>query len=583
MQGLLKNLISKRASFHKDVLLFQIDAKIGVTEVYSPALLQCATALRGAGVSVEYVKYSAFGRYYPDERAGIIRAYSPFLCLFAADLMNLPKVLRESGEIKSRLPHICVGVVADFALAERISADPRVDLAFSGDVDCFLPGFVDEIRRGGRASFRERHVHAEAKEGFAFPPLDFSFVSVCGVTPLLSSRGGDSVGAPSRSGTAKAVLYPAEKLEAEIGSIAGRAVHVPIRDPFFISDADRLERICSFLSKMDPRPAFSCVCDPCALSERLDFLPMLKGAGFKVVSLQVFTADPEAGGFYGIDVADRLAKTESVVRAASELGGLVVRAEFTAGSPFDSWSSFSMAADFCGRMSEIFPSFFEAGMDFFRPEPGSPAEGLVRPKDGSCSGCMLFTDDPDFLGSNDMSRPLFEVAEMTEDNLLTARDAFFKRMEHISLRQARTLPFDVFRFHRDLFVRHGVVTSFFRTAVAPFKLISDYCALDARPMFCRISEVSPEEIPELVPVRVVHEGRYVPGDGKCEISGYYDDVVLEGDDVEVYEFSAGKLKIRDIAKRIALGRGIDAEDAIENIIVPFYERMEKIFHVIFFR
>ena len=59
--------------------------------------------------------------------------------------------------------------------------------------------------------------------------------------------------------------------------------------------------------------------------------------------------------------------------------------------------------------------------------------------------------------------------------------------------------------------------------------------------------------------------------------------MLEGDDVEVYEFSAGKLKIRDIAKRIALGRGIDAEDAIENIIVPFYERMEKIFHVMFFR
>ena len=60
------------------------------------------------------------------------------------------------------------------------------------------------------------------------------------------------------------------------------------------------------------------------------------------------------------------------------------------------------------------------------------------------------------------------------------------------------------------------------------------------------------------------------------------------DDIEVsaFEYSLGKLKLKDIVKRIISDfpdKNLDESDLIDNKLIPFYKRMEDNFIILFFR
>ena len=130
-------------------------------------------------------------------------------------------------------------------------------------------------------------------------------------------------------------------------------------------------------------------------------------------------------------------------------------------------------------------------------------------------------------------------------------------------------------------------TFYYLNYIAPSQLLQGYFQFMQSPRFKRLADIPRLELGEYIPTRVM-PGRVYSNDGRrlilpdylgrrCSLSKMLDKLV--------YEYSASKLTMREIAQRLSQELGIDMPpyQMIPKYLLPVYRKLEERCQVVFYR
>ena len=112
--------------------------------------------------------------------------------------------------------------------------------------------------------------------------------------------------------------------------------------------------------------------------------------------------------------------------------------------------------------------------------------------------------------------------------------------------------------------------------------------LSSKTYFIKISDLTKEEILDSFPVKTITSTNYLPykNDGYIIENAPQPIIITDEIEVDAFEYALGKLKLKDIIKRIISDfpdKNLNEDELLENILIPFYKKMEDKFVIIFFR
>jgi hypothetical protein len=121
-----------------------------------------------------------------------------------------------------------------------------------------------------------------------------------------------------------------------------------------------------------------------------------------------------------------------------------------------------------------------------------------------------------------------------------------------------------------------------------YSYIIDYLNLLTKTYFVKISDLNRDELLDSFPVKTITSTNYLPykNDGYIIENAPTPIIILDEIEVSAFEYALGKLKLKDIVKRIISDfpdRNLKEDELLENILIPFYKKMEDKFVIIFFR
>ncbi len=585
MQNLFRSLILQKYEFRKDILFLHYPE---AHEVYSPSFLSAASAINKAGFSYEYISGAFFTAKTPEERIQIIKAYEPLVCVFNISKMIERQIKKEIKRIKTKLPKIKILLFSNEIPPEEKRQNVDCDTWAAGDLETILPDYLTVLKKMPSAPppniIGPKYAESE-KETVA---LDFNEITLRPYMPYFSSRGENKLGILSFKRKRAKMLYSPERVLEEISQLLKSNVvkHISILDPNFMDDKNRLKKILDGIMEFRKQDAtaFSCLADLKFLSENPDYLLLLKQAGFKVIILPVLSTDQQVEQLYGnCGSAEFLKK---IVKQAALIKGIIIKAIFTIGTPYETKESLEKTLELSEQLTEIYPCGFEPALTYFYPIPNTFSEDFISENnENTLEKGKVYSSDPEWLSISDLSSPIYYTADLSLIEQERLYEKFVSKITKIMKRQALNLSFEEVAFHIELYKKFQISDFCFTNIIGKSYLINRYFSLMEKPIFLRLSQTPPHLVGSLTPVRIILEDNYIPSETGYLIKGYLEDIEINSEEAAVYEYSTGKLKIDDIAKRLSkeLPKNLTPEEIKEKIMIPFLLKMEDTYHMVFFR
>ena len=581
------NFFSKN-KFHKDIVIFQNDISVENSIAYYRELLASASSATLGGFSVEYIKYNMFDKNSLKDKIFVLNMYSPKLFLFETDGFNLQSVLKASSLIRKEIPSSKIALICNEKIADKLSSLDIFNFFILGDSDLVIIDILKNID-----SFSDKIINpicdSEAKTAF----LNFDLISILPKMPYFSSRHVDEIGNFTLKNNKKEFLYSSERVLFELKQLIKikKVKNIDISDFAFMKDEKRFEDICLSLSELKKElkmPLISCFADVKVLSRHPEYFDLMKDAGIKVLNIVIGSSDSDSRKFYGLEFENE--DIEKIVKYASKCGKVLLKGIFYIASPYDDEDIIKKSCEFGISLSNIYPLGFDMSFVNIYPKIGSIMYDYVKTiKEPQDENKYLYTDDPDFDFLSDFSFPIYYTANMDLEKIQNTLDYLNDNEIPINtIKQLVSPDMDRLILNNNLYNNYFYKSYTFSIVKTFYSYIIDYLNLLTKTYFVKISDLNRTELLDSFPIKTIASTNYLPykNDGYIIENAPQPIIITDEIEVDAFEYALGKLKLKDIIKRIISDfpdKNLNEDELLENILIPFYKKMEDKFVIIFFR
>jgi len=511
-----------------DALFIQSETKDN-SFIYDYNLLLSASVLQAEKIAVKYIEKSKLNNFSLLTRRMIIKNYNPKIIFINVGYKNYKHAVNLAKELKS---FITVPIVA---------------ISNTTDIDLFERCFDFYIKSSNEKSPFELYNCLIKKignlkyiSGIAYYDHDILVNNPSTYSPEEISQTDFSLFPPgvyvtyhsSRSYNGKVVLKKAETISSDILDIVKTygCKHIEIIDSDFMSDYNRLNDICDLLSRSELDFKISCPANFEILYKYPDIVEKFAKAHICLLKVELKN---------NIDKTEMKKIKKSVLNVTSQ-------------------------KNICVLIEVIIDSIAHAQKD-------SRYIDFLKN--------MIIENNGLFI-----AYPVIKNTQFKSENTINIFSAFSKEIEPVLWEVLKKAKFDILMFYNLLNEQYGIFTS--ASIVLNSVFLKKYFKYFNRSMFKRLENIFSDQLNYWIPFRILPDFECILTDNGYELDGYYCKLfITDPFEISIYEYSAGKLNVEDIAKRICneLDYKAGHENFIKEVMVPFYKKLEDNYQIIFYR
>ncbi len=601
IQSFLNDLIEKKKEDAEDVLLIHVDSFYNLLySFYNLGLLYIGTVLKEKGYRVRCIASGNIFFLNQNKMKSMIGKFSPRIVGFYLNSDNIHNVLHMARDMKKWAPGVRIVVGGPLAtiMKERMLEHSPIDFVVVGEGEYPMLGLADYFIRGkgglkeiqgiiyrqdDRIMVNERC--APIADLDELPPLDYSLIGVSFGFFYSSGRG-----CPHKCSFCFQEVHgkgyrfhSAERVVRDLVSnvVKYNAKTVNIVDDTFIAHPRRVSDICEGLVKerQEKELDFIFFCEGRVdIFDRHPELPeKLKEAGMARLQIGVETGNQEILDAYNKHIT--LEQIERVVEKLGRMGGVSVYGNFILGGPFETRETFEKTLAFAKKLLALAPGQFECASSFLCPFPGTEIGETPQKYD-------LTIVDNSWLKGLSMSDVGCTTRDLSVQELRAMEKEFEKEVYREMRRIAMSMEPLMMERHFNWAIRYKMHTLYYLRIFPEAPILESYFNIKKSARFRRLSDIPADELGKWFPLRISEKRSYTADGKSIELPGYFKKITITRPEEQlVYEYSAGKMNIQEIAGCVSAGipGAVSHDEVVGRIMLPLYKRLEKSYHIIFSR
>ncbi|MDQ7824772.1 MAG: radical SAM protein [Candidatus Eremiobacteraeota bacterium] len=595
----LHELIEKKKEEAEEILLIHVDSFYNLLySFYNLGLLSIGTLLKAKGFSVRCITSGNLFFISSYKLRAMIQKFSPRLVGFYVNSDNIHNVTHFSRDIKSWVPgvRIVVGGPLATVLGEKILEDTPFDFAVSGEGEYAMLGLAEYYlrgkgtlkdiagliyRQGGEVLVNRRA--APLRNMDELPPADYSLIDVSYGFFYSTGRGcphkcafcfqevhGKGYRFFSAPRVVRDIVANVEKY---------KALTVNIVDDTFVAEPKRVDEICAGLVKERKERkldfVFFCEGRVDIFDRHPDLIERLKEAGMARLQIGVESGDQEMLDRYHKHI--RLEQVERVIERVARVGGVSVYGNFIIGGPFESEKTFEKTLAFAKKLLTMAPGQFECSSSYLCPFPGTEIG-----EDPSSFGLTII--DREWRRGLTMSDVSCTTVHLGKDRLRELQAVFSSELAKEMRKIAMNLDPAMMEHHFMWALRYKMHTLYYLDVFSAAPILESYFTVKKSTRFRRFADIPKDQLLEWFPFRILERRLYSSEGGMMVLPGYFRKVSLTKPvDIAIYEYSGGKMPLGEIAARISGEFGGTSDEVLRRFMIPLFKKLEKTYHIIFYR
>jgi hypothetical protein len=135
-------------------------------------------------------------------------------------------------------------------------------------------------------------------------------------------------------------------------------------------------------------------------------------------------------------------------------------------------------------------------------------------------------------------------------------------------------------------IRYKMHTLYYLRIFPEAPILESYFNIKKSARFRRLSDIPDDELGKWFPLRISEKRSYTADGKSIELPGYFKKITITRPEEQlVYEYSAGKMNIQEIAGCVSAGipGAVTRDEVVGRIMLPLYKRLEKSYHILFSR
>ena len=590
-----------------DVFLIQLESAVFLTSsIYNLGLLSIASVLQNSGYAVKALMTQNFRELSYAERINLFKESAPSIVGFNINSDNINNVAYMAEEIKKVLPSVYIvvgGPLASTLKEDILKKYDCFDFSSVGEGEFTILSLCRLLI--GEKPTKDKTYHLETKQnsledisGLVYrkngeiiynpripfiedlnilPPADYSMPDV--ITPFMYSSGR---GCPFRCAFCSQDVHargyrcfePQRVVNDLMNGMKNRKTNsFEIVDDTFVAHQSRAEEICRLLKEKRKTTDFIFGCEGRidTLYKNPELINTLYDAGLRMIQFGIENGNQKILDIYHKKIT--LEQVEKVVSNVYKHGNIVIMSNFILGGPMETQETLENTFEFSLKLLDSAPGFFELNVGFLCPYPGTEIT-LNAEKLG------LKIIDDEWVKSITVDIPSCVTPTLDKNTLLFRKVNFLNSFVEKMVDICRMLPYEVIDFHFNA-AKYGILTRHYSMVLSRIESINKWYKFRHFMNTVRLSEVSLKDIKNLKCLRTTKK---ILDNGNYNISGWFTDVIVSDPKEKfLYDLSSGKFTIREIANKFAKKFYISEHESISNYIIPFFEKLEKTFHIVFFR
>lgn len=567
---------------------------------FNMGLLYIATILQNEGFRVRCIGVSDLFNMTHHQLRRIFTISRPEIAGFYTISDNQYLVENLAAQIKKWRPscRVVVGGPLATSLGEKMLNFEKYDICVVGEGEEPMlqlanlvinkRGSLDEIpgiiyRQNGKIIANPPALPIKNLDDLPFP--DHSLAGNSMVFPVVSGRGCPYQCIFCFQGVhgLKYRFRPADDVAEEIISNleTGKFHSFHIIDDTFISNPARVRKIADKLEKYRKQSGrdflFFCQGRVDVIEKHPDLIPRLKRAGLVRVQIGLESGHPRTLEIYNKRIS--VDQIRNVVQQVKEAGNMTVVGNFIIGGPHENKKSFEDSLNLAVELVRSAPGVFEAVAGFLGPYPGTP---IAR-----CPAKYGLSEfDVEFKKGQTLSDVHLETENLDYNDLRQEMARFYDR---VIKEMEKNLP----RVSRSMLASHFVwaddfkfLTYWYQLILSKKQALADYFYFMKSPRFSTLDFIAPEDLLNWYPQRVKESRRYSRDSRQIllpETVGKYQ--LKKKNEILIYELASGKLTMEQLLDEYLkeTQSGKDRMLVLHKEIIPTLKKLEKTFHVVFYK
>lgn len=597
---LAKNRRIRRPS-RVDTVLMHVDSFYNnIYSYYNMGLLYIASYLNKQGQSVICLGIDDLIQMPYKEIEDFFRYYRPAVIGFYTVTDNIEQVKHFASQVKLWSPRsitIAGGPLAT-SIREKILDHPYIDMCAVGEGEYLMKKLVDYAVKGeGSLDEIPGLIYKEKGRVIVNPPAlpiddldslplpDHELTGSHKNFHVVSGRGcpyncvfcfQGVHGLKYRYRSAQNVV---DEIIENLEKFNSRAFD--IIDDTFISNPSRVIEIAKKLSqyRKDKNRDFRFFCQGRVdiMDKHPEMMEALKEAGCCRIQVGIESGDPDTLKIYNKRINTEQIKR--VVKQGAKLGGMVIVGNFILGGPFENPQTFQASLDLAKELAATAPGAFEVGTAFMGPYPGT-----MIAKHPEKFGLKIVDDR--FVKGLSLSDCHFTSEAFDVNGIRMLGERFKQEMTRHMKKQIPKIPAELLRDHFLWADRFSIATQWYLSFLKKIDALRDYFGYLQSPRFSRLKDIPVSELYQWFPQRTIEKRSYSPDGTKIILPETTKKLQLKKpEEILLYELSSGKLNIYQVSLEFIRETSCELppEHIIHKIMLPFYEKLEKTYHILFFR
>lgn len=599
----LKEMMEKKKETKEDILLLHIDSFHNLLySFFNLGLLYIATLLKSKGFKVRCVTSGNNFFLNNNKLKTMFINFSPRIAGFYINSDNIHNVIHMANELKETIPgvRIVAGGPLATVMKNKLLDYQSFDIIVSGEGEYPMLGLAEYYLKGN-GSLKEIHGIIYRQDGKIIcndrlppiknldelPSLDYDLIGVSQGFGFFYSTGR---GCPHKCAFCFQEVHgqgyrfhSAKRVVSDIvdNVVKYNAKTLNIVDDTFIAEPSRVDEICSGLSR--ERKAknldfiFFCEGRVDTFDRHPDLIEKLRNAGMARLQIGVESGNQEILDMYRKRI--RIEQVERVVERIGAFGGISVYGNFIIGGPFESHSTFEKTLALAKKLINLAPGQFECSNSFLCPFPGTEI-GENPEKFG------IKIADREWMKGLTMSDPSCYTENLSIEEIREIQNLFSREINDEMKKTAIKMSFEMMEKHFQWAMNYRMHTLYYMNILSLAPILESYFTIKKSSKFRRQKDIPDKEIPDWFPFRIIEKRTYGKGGAFIELPGYFRRIKLtRPDEIAVYEYSSGKMTIQQLAERIQkeFKKNMTIHEILANFVLPLFKRLEKSYHIIFYR
>ncbi len=581
--------------YKKNIVFLQLTTFLDLSfTFFGLGMLSIATLLKNNGFSVECLKTDQLASLDCDGLSQYFKKLDPEIIGLNINSDNIQNVVYLAGDLKKWLPNVIILVGGPLVsiMMESVLDEPVFDMAIVGEGEFSTLKLCNKIIRNkgcledieGLIYRKDNKVVANPKGDLIqdldlLPTPDYSLIRTPNSIFYSSGRGCPFNCSFCFQGVhGRGYRYFSSRRVVDDFICLSEKYNIKsigILDDTFIANPTRTIEICEGLgeekAKRDLDFAIMCEGRIDTLYRHPELWGVLKKAGLIKIQLGIENGNQEVLDAYNKKIT--LEQIEAVVAELPKynicsVGNIMI------GGAFETAETFEKSLNFAIKLLNLSKGLLDLNPTFLCPYPGTDIA-----KNPAKYGLSII--DRQWLTHLSTHLPSVITKSLGVTDLMELKHTFLDRVKLEAIKLLKKADFAIMNTHMSVFSRYSLPSGYYFHILALAPVIKKYFDLRNNVSRFRSDEISHEKLissrPILLSTPSCSGTNYI-------LDGFFDRIYIKKAKEQLLcDFSTGRLSIIEIAQLIKdkLELDVEVEIIIKTVMIPFYKRLEKSYHVIF--